>query len=457
MSDSNIQHQSVRTTFFRYLIPTLIGMMLMSINVVIDGIFVGNGIGSVALAAVNLTTPIFSIIISLSLLIGIGGGALFSMEMGRENSEKAKQIFTHSFVLVLLIVSLVSITGLLFQDSLAQLLGANADTMPYVKDYMNVLLLFGLFMALENVLSVFVRNDGNPNLAMISLVVTSIVNIILNYFMIFVFDLGVKGAALATIIAAFIGLLVLATHFFRKQSTLAFVSFSFDKKLAKQTASIGFPSFLSEMGMIVFVLGYNLAMGYYMGTLGLSAFSIVNYLHAFMFLAFIGIGSSIQPLISYYHGAKEKDRIQQTISIAEKTSFVLGAFFIIIGFIFTTSLVSLFGDHSVKLSALASEGIHLFFIGYLFTGVNFVYMTYYQSIGEARPSIWMTIVRGIVLPVLALLILPIFLGVKGIWLAVPVSEFLMSLFVMTIVRKRVAEQNKNLNSKSSSTYLISDK
>src|SRR5699024_10927099 len=145
-----------------------------------------------------------------------------------------------------------------------------------------------------------VRNDGNPNLAMIGLVITSLVNIGLNYYMIFILNLGVTGAALATVISVVVGLLVLLTHSFRKESTLALLKISENKTAIKQINLIGFPSFLSEIGMGVFTISYNIAIAYYAGTVGLAAFSVLNYLHTFMFLLFMGIGSSIQPMISYF-------------------------------------------------------------------------------------------------------------------------------------------------------------
>src|SRR5699024_2000112 len=286
-------------------------MALMSVNIVIDGVFVGHGVSSTALAGVNIAAPVFSIILSIALLIGVGGGAVYSMLIGSENLEDAKRIFTTSFGLVTVIVLLITSISLLFLQDLAYFFGANEDTLPYVVKYMKILLLFGLIMAWETSLSVFVRNDGNPNLAMIGLVITSLLNIGLNYYMIFILNLGVTGAALATVISV-VGLLVLLTHFFRKNSTLAFVKISWNKTAIKQINLIGFPSFLSEIGMGVFTISYNIAIAYYAGTVGLAAFSVLNYLHTFMFLLFMGIGSSIQPMISYFYGANLTGHIKDT-------------------------------------------------------------------------------------------------------------------------------------------------
>ncbi|UII55382.1 MATE family efflux transporter [Cytobacillus spongiae] len=440
---NKLLNQSVNKVFFQYLIPSLIGMMLMSINILIDGIFVGNAVGSTALASVNIAVPVFSILISVSLWIGIGGGTLYSIALGENNVKRARSIFTFSLTLVTLLVVVFCLIGYLNVNQLADLLGANTDTKPYVIDYLSILLLFGVFMAIENALSIFIRNDGNPQLAMISLVLTAISNILLNYWMIFILELGVKGAALATVLSGVIGLLVLLLHFTKKDISLKLIKFKWSFQSMSEIFSIGFPSFLAEMGTLVFVISYNLMMVELIGTNGVAAFSVVNYLHAFMFLAFFGIGSAIQPMISFYKGAHQKERIQATIRIAEKTSILLGVLFLIIGFTGARQLVSLFGITSPDIETLAIQGIQLFFIGYLFMGINFIYMTYYQSIGQVGPAIYMIMLRSFVLMLVAIWLLPKWIGVNGVWLALPLSEFLVALGIIVFLRKLILKDRNS--------------
>ncbi len=431
---NKLETESVRVSFFKYLIPSLIGMALMSINIVVDGVFVGHGVGSTALAGINIAVPVFSIILSVALLIGVGGGAVYSLALGAGKIKHAQRIFTTSMSLVTLIVILITGISLLFIQDLAYLFGANEDTLAYALEYMRILLIFGLLMALETSLSVFIRNDGNPNLAMIGLVLTSVINIGLNYYMIFILKLGVTGAAIATIIATTIGLLVLLTHFLRKDAILKLVRIRWNKKDIKRINTIGFPSFVSEIGMGVFTIGYNITIVYYAGTTGLAAFSVLNYLHTFMFLLFMGIGSSIQPMISFYYGAGLFDHIKATIKIAEKTAIGIGGLFLVIGFFGANMLVSMFGVTSNEITELAVTGIRLFFTGYIFMGINFIYLTYFQSIGHVRPSLMITLFRGFILLIIMLLVLPKVIGINGVWLALPVSEALVALFLLYYVR-----------------------
>src|SRR5699024_6177845 len=310
-----LETQSEVKSFFKYFIPTLLGMMLMSVNIVIDGIFVGNGVGSLALASVNIAVPVFSVIISIALLIGIGGGTLYSMAMGRNDIVKARQIFTLSMGLITVVTIVISIVSFFNLEQLAYIFGANQDTLPYVLDYMRILFISAIILSLETSLSIFIRNDGDPQLAMIGLVVSAILNIGLNYVMIFVLGLEVKGAAIATVLATLAGLLIYMIHFFKKGSNLKLSRFALTWQDVKSVGISGLTSLSSEAGMGRFVICCKITAAYYLGTAGLAAFSVINYLHTFMFLAFIGIGSTIQPLVSLYYGAQRDESIKKTVKL----------------------------------------------------------------------------------------------------------------------------------------------
>ncbi|WP_010530278.1 MATE family efflux transporter [Lentibacillus jeotgali] len=437
LAEQKLLTQSVTKSFFHYLLPTLVGMMLMSANIVIDGIFVGNGIGSVALASVNIAVPVWSIIISISLLIGIGGGTLYSIATGERDTDRAQRVFTLSMLLVTIVIMIIGLTGYIASEPLARLFGANADTLSYAMDYMQIIFLWAPVIAWENTLSIFVRNDGGPQLAMAGLIVSALLNIILNYWMIFILGMEVAGAALASVIATAAGLLIYTIHFFKKDAGLKFILTKWKKDDMLMVSKLGFPNFLSEAGTGLFVIGYNIALSYYAGTTGLAAFSVINYLHTFVFLAFIGIGTSIQPMISFYYGAKKYESIKNTVKVAEITGLVLGISFLAIGWFGAGGLVSIFGVETEAIRQLAIKGITLFFTGYLFMGINFIYMTYYQSIAYVVPSIGITLFRGFILLVAALIILPLLFDTTGVWLALPAAEGLTATFLVLFARRGV--------------------
>lgn len=422
---NQLDQLSVKQAFLKYLIPSLVGMLLMSVNFVADGIMVGNRLGPTALAGVGIAGPVYTIFVAMSLWIGIGAATQYSEAMGAKEPKRAQFIFTQALILIAIATLVIGLIAIAAREPLAYALGANAETYPYVIDYMTVMLLFGFIFTVENAFSIFVRNDGNPILSMAALITTAVSNIVLNFIFLYVLDFGVVGAATGTIIAAFLGMLVLSAHFFRRSSNLRLVKFRFDRALFFMSMKVGFPSFLAEMGISVFTVAHNVILEATAGTAGVAAFSVLNYTHGVMLMMFLGMGSAIQPLVSYYHGAKNEERKQGTIRIALRTAIVSGVAFFIVGQLVAEPMVSLFGDFPDDVTSLAVNGIRLFYIAYLFMGCNFVMMSYYQSVGNVRMATWITTAREFIFMIIMLIVLPPIMGVNGIWISVPVSELIV--------------------------------
>src|SRR5690625_3983616 len=244
-----LKTEPVTKIFFKYIIRSWVGMLLMAVKIVVDGIMVGNRLGELALAGVGIASPVFTLFVAMSLWIGIGGATLYSQAMGRGDVKRAQFIFTFSLVFIGIFTVIIGLTAFTFKEQLTYFLGANEETYPYAKDYLKVMILFGFVFTIENALSVFIRNDQNPNLAMIGLIVIAVTNIGINYYFLYVLNLGLDAVAAGIIISAFLGVLVMSTHFFRKGNNLRLVRFRFQRTLFKDMISIGFPSFLSELGI----------------------------------------------------------------------------------------------------------------------------------------------------------------------------------------------------------------
>jgi putative MATE family efflux protein len=436
----NLMNKPVKKVFFHFFFPAVFGMMLMSINMLLDGIFVGHGVGEVGLAGVNLAAPIFTVILATSLWIGIGGATSFSSAVGAGSIEKARSSFTLALAIFTVLLGIISVIGYLNIEAIAAWLGANEETAAPTTDYLRILFSLGWILGLQQLLSIFIRNDGRPLLGMVSLGVTSIINIILNYIFIFQLGLGVYGAGLATVLAGAVGVVIFIPHFFNKQVVLNRLAWSPSKQAFARILAIGFPSLLAESGAFVLVVGYNLSVVAALGTDGVTAFSVINYLHGFMFLAFFGIETAMQPMISYYHGAKQSLQMQATIILAEKTAIALGLILFVIGYLFAPWLVGLFGVNDAAIVSVAVDGIRLFFVGYLFIGISFVYMTYFQSVGKVRAATAIILFRSYALFLGYLFVLPKIFGVGGIWLSMPIAELTMAILIVLFVRKYVQKQ-----------------
>ena len=226
-------------------------------------------------------------------------------------------------IISVLIVCTLSALALWQIENIAYLFGANPHILPYTLDYLYILFGFGFIYVLENVLSTFIRNDGNPNLAMIGLIVTALLNILLNYLFIFIFHWGVPGSAWATIISAGIGFCVLLSHFL-KEARIKLGQLEVGWPLVKQIMLIGFPSFTAEITVAISTVCFNIAFMQIVGEMGVTAFAIVNSFHSITFFFFFGIGAALQPIVSFHYGANLTERLQECLQLAIRTAIILG-------------------------------------------------------------------------------------------------------------------------------------
>lgn len=435
-----LQTSPPKKLFLSYLFPSLFGMLLMASNILVDGIFVSHGVGEQALAGVNIATPIFSILLAVSLWIGMGGATLFSIALGENKIQKAHAIFTRSIILTLVIVGILIVIGLWKLKAVAYLFGASEVTYPYVRDYLWVILIFGFVFVLENILSIFIRNDGNPKLAMTGLGVTAVLNVVLNYFFIFVWQWGVSGAAYATGIATLIGLCILLLHFRTPANHLHFVKPTRSLRGMLDILKIGLPSYVVEMSFAVIVVMYNLTFLHYTGEVGVTAFAIINYLHAVFLMIFIAVGASIQPLVSYHYGARLYGRLKSFLLLGILTATIIGVLLLIIGIFGKSLLIKLFGVDDPTVVAFTEKGILLYFTGYIFLGFNLVIAEYFQAIKRIRLSVLIVLSRSILLFMPLLILLPMALPSITIWLAFPIAEGLTCI-ILLICMKWVPKAN----------------
>lgn len=433
-----------RKLFHSYLFPAMLGMVLMAINILIDGLFVSHGVGEIGLAAINIAVPIFSIIISISLWIGIGGATLYSISLGKKDVKRAKQIFTHAIVLTLLVTTIVLGTFLLFQRQFAYLFGANDHVLPYVEGYLHIILLFGIVYVLENILSIFIRNDGNPQLAMFGLITTSVVNIILNYVFILQLDWGVEGAAYATVYSTIVGVIVMLTHFLKKDKNLGLRFTKIDFSIYKNILAIGLPSFIVEGSTAIMMIGFNITFNHYLGDTGVVAYAVVNYMHTVFLMLFIGVGMAIQPITSYHHGAGLNERNRLFVKIAVQTGFAIGLIVLFAGIIGQNGIIKMFAVSTPEAISFTKTGIMYFFLGYLFLGVNIVFIEFYQSVEKIRLALWFVVSRSFIFFLPLLWLLPKLFGPNAIWLAFPLAELLTTMFIFTQLRYRM-RSTKTMN------------
>lgn len=429
--------------FSRILIPTVLGMVFTAAFIITDGIFVGKGVGSNAMAAVNITSPIVLLNAGIALMFGVGASVVASIHLSQGKVKTARIIITQATVVMSLILIVLWGVAFLFVPEMALLLGSSQQLLPMATECLYWFLPFEVFAAFMVTGMFFIRLDGSPVYAMLCNAIPTAVNIVLDYLFIFEFKWGVGGAAFATSLSCVLGTLMMLAYLFRKKNVIHFCRVKFSRKSmlltwrnVKYMCSLGFSTFLCEIAIACMILVGNYIFMSYLGESGVSAFSIVCYLFPIVFMVYNAIGQSAQPILSYNYGSGDRTRVRSAFRLALIAAASCGILFFVLAIVFTDSIVSMFVDTSSTAHGIALEGIPLFAAGFVFFGINIVSITYFQSVERMQPAMWVTVLRGFVFIILCFLLLPLLFGIPGIWIAVPMGELLTTVVIFGIYYRR---------------------
>jgi putative MATE family efflux protein len=304
----------IKKLFIRYLVPCISGTLATSLYILFDTIFVGQGVGSIGLAALNIAIPMYNVLFAIGLLLGVGGATALSVSIGQKKFDKLNDIFTYSVGIAFMIGVLITAFGSIFIDELSYALGATNENFQLVKEYLRVILAFSISFILVNTLSVFIRNDKAPRLAMVSTILGSITNVILDAVFIFIFHWGMAGAAIATVISSVLSLFILVYfHFIRGNTKLRLVRIEAQMPLIKRIVLNGTPSFVIEVSAGIVIFAFNTVLNRITGTIGISAYSIIANISLICASIFAGISQASQPIISINYGAGKLDRVNKVL------------------------------------------------------------------------------------------------------------------------------------------------
>ncbi len=435
----DFKSMSVEKLFTKLLVPTIMGMAASALFTVVDGIFVGNGIGSDAMAAVNISAPIFMIITGVGLMFGMGGGILTSINLSQGKKKVANINFTQSVIALVFISLVMTLLLTIFPHKIATLFGSDEYLMDMVVEYLFWFSISLPFTVLVVALPFFIRLT-NPKISMWAMLAATVVNIILDYLFIFVFKWGLFGAAIATDIGEFVGAAIMIVYLFRHSIAIRFVWLKLSVKSLLLTLrnvgymiKLGFSVFLSEITISVMIISGNYVFMDYMGADGVAAYSVICYLFPIIFMVFNATVQSAQPIISYNYGCGQMKRSDNALRLSMLFTLVF-AFSIMLLFIcFTRSIVTLFiPDTASAAWGYAVAGLPLFATDYLFFGINIIIIGYYTSIERLRRAISLTVLRGI-LPVVFFFTLPLLLDVNGIWLAVAAGDITTTVVIVILL------------------------
>ena len=444
-------HIDLRTTpieqcFRHYLLPAITGLVIKSLFIMGDSIMIGRGVGPDGLGAIALTIPFFSFFTAIAMMVGIGGSAMMSIQFGKGHYQEGQTLFAQSLLLTLILAAGLSFSALYWLDDILLFIGAQGSIATLAGDFLGVMLQFFVIYAIAWVISCFVRNDGNPKLAMYAMAGGAIVNLVLDYFFIFHFGWGLKGAAFATGIAQVLMLVSLLSHFIRGKGKLTLSLQGIGLAKAPKILAIGLPIFFIESSMAATTFIYNAVLLELGGELYLNAFSIVMNVGVFVMFTLVGIGQACQPIISFNHGANAPERVERTLSIGLKFAVTVGVLAIIVVQGFAAEIASLFTVDHQPLILLAATALGLYFLAYPFMAINLITATMFQSIGSPAQANVISVCRGFVFVIIGLFLLPKAMPETGVWLSPLFAETLaaaISVFFLAKVRKksRLAQRN----------------
>ncbi|MGL4914147.1 MAG: MATE family efflux transporter [Romboutsia sp.] len=417
--------------FLKYAIPSAFAMLISALYTIIDGMFVGQGVGDNALAAVNIVLPFTVMIVGVANMMAVGGGALVSKNIGAKNIDKAVNIFRQVCKLLLIVSIVLSIVCVLFTDSIVKLLGATPTLKNLAVDYLRYYALFCIPNLVGVVLNSFIRNDNKPKLAMISTIAGAITNVILDYLFIFKFGLGIKGAAIATGLGQIVTVAIILPHFIQKKGYLSFGKVKLENEVVNDLLKIGFPSFLSQISFSFIVLVHNIVLVKAMGEIGVAAYSVINYIGTNIYMVLFGLTLGAQPLISYNFGKKDTEKVLKYYKINCISAIITTTVFVVICYVFGRNIISIF-TNDPKVIEMAYLGIKIGSLSYFLVGLNIGTIVYYQAIEMPKLSTIICALRSLIFLPIALIVLSKVFGANGIWAGTLVSETLTFITINLI-------------------------
>jgi putative MATE family efflux protein len=415
-------------------------MVVNALYNVVDSIFVGHGVGEIGLVAVSIAFPLMLILMAVGMLVGVGAAALVSIRLGEKDKAGAELILGNALSMIIVFVVVTTLAVLSYLDPILIKLGATPEVLPYARDFTSIIMLGSVFMHVSFGLNNIIRAQGDPATALKTMLIAALLNIVLNPLFIFGLNMGIKGSAWATVLAQAVSTVWVLTYFFRGIGTLqlkkCYLAIRVDIVIA--ITKIGLAPFLMQIGTSLVMVIFNFSLLEHGGVLAVAAFGIINRVFILMLMPILGISQGAQPIIGYNYGAGKYRRVVETIKLATAAATAV----CILGFIgvqiFDEQIIRLFNNNP-ELIQLGSTGLRIFLIMLPLIGFQLISANYFQAVGKAGYSIILNLLRQIIILIPMVYVLPQFLGLTGIWLAGPISDFGAALLTGVFIFREIKQ------------------
>lgn len=428
--------KNIGALIWKFFWPAFIGISVNALYNIVDRIFIGRGVGALALSGLSVVFPIMILVAAFGMLIGIGAGVRISINMGKKEFNLAERVLGNGFVLMIIVGMVVTAIGFAVKTPMLRSFGANEQTIGYAQDYLNIILLGALFQVIGFSMNNIIRSEGSPRNAMYSMIISAGINVVLDPVFIFGFGMGVKGAAIATVISQFVLMVWVVSHFRSKRSVLRLKlrNMKLDWSIIWQIITIGMAPFAMQIAGSVVQATYNTQLIRYGEDVAVGAMGIINSVAILIVMAIVSINMASQPIIGYNFGAGNYSRVRQTWNIGLKVGTIVAIIAFILVELFPGTIIRLFNHDDPQLYAIGIQGLRIFVMMLPLVGWQVICSNYFQSIGKAKISLFLTLLRQVIVLLPLLTVLPRYWGITGIWIASPISDFISSCVVFIFYR-----------------------
>jgi putative MATE family efflux protein len=428
---------------WRYFVPAIIGVLTNALYNIVNRIYIGRGVGSLALSGLSVTFPIMIIAMAFGMLVGMGAASLVSIRLGQQNKPEAEKILGNAFTLSVVISLGVTVFGLLARDRILALFGAGPDTLAYARQYITIILWGNIFQGTGFGLNNLIRAEGNAKIAMYTMLVGAVTNALLDPLFIFVFKMGVAGAAIATVISMAISSIWVVLYFTGGKSLLKLrlENMRLEKRIVLAVFSIGMAPFAMQLAGSVINALFNIQLIRYSGDLAVGAMGIINSVAMLVVFCVVAINMAAQPIIGFNYGARQYPRVKRTLKIAVIAATVIAAAGFLAVEIFPRTIIGLFNRDDRQLMELGARGMRILLAMMPLVGFQVVGSNFFQAIGKAWTSLFLNLLRQVIVLIPLVLMLPPLLGIDGIWLSGPVADFVAASITAVMILREVRKLN----------------
>jgi len=440
---NDLEFSSIPRLMWKYFLPAFASVIIHSLYNIVDRIYIGQGIGALALSGLSAIFPIMIIMMAFGMLIGMGAGVRVSLNMGKKDFSRAEKVLGNAFVLMLIVSVFITIIGFLIEKPLLEFFGIGEETFNYADEYLSIILLGTVFNITGYSLNNIIRSEGNAKIAMISIFIAAGLNIILDPIFIFWLKMGVRGAAIATVISQFVLFVWVLLHFNSSRSLikLKVINFRLSRDIVWHIVTIGFAPFAMQVASS-FVFGtYNIQLVKYGDDIAVGAMGIIMSIAMLLIMSVIAVNMASQPITGFNYGAKNYKRVRKTLVIGLISATAISVFGFLVSQLFPSAIIRMFNNDNQELLKTGVHGLRIFLFALPLVGFQIITGNYFQAIGKAGIAAFLSMMRQVIVLIPLLFFLPKHFGLTGVWLAGPVSDIISAMVVSFFLIRELRRLN----------------